>query len=305
MNIKTDKTPEDFQHMEQMELEYYSEKFITPWKEAYLWNLSNPKTGYVLEDCGRIVAFTDILPVRQEVFDGIVNGSFDDKYLTENDLVKIEELKAGDCVNLLLACILVDEDYRETDALKTLLNAHMDYYRSFAGLGIQIETVVTSNVTRAGERFSERMGFDRIGRSGHDTTLFRTSFRQFDERIRAMKPRLEGKLLQYEKNLLDPIFCSGAGNLEGCIAKEFMEYGQSGTVYGRDAVIRYLSAAKWRNIEIQDFSLCCLNRDAAEVHYIAFEKGETIRESLRTSIWIREDGLWKLRFHQGTEVPNV
>ena len=302
MNIKNDKTPEDFQYMEQMELKFYSEKFITPWKEAYQWNVSNPKTGFVLEDCGRIVAFTDILPVRQEVFDGIVNGSFDDKYLTENDLVAIEESKEGDRVNLLLACILVDEDYRETDALKTLLNAHLDYYRSLADRGIQIETVVTSNVTREGERFSERMDFDRIGRSGHDTTLFRTSFRQFDERVKQMKSKLEGLLLQYETNLTDPGFCRDRDRLSGLLSIDFTEYGRSGKTYDRDTVIEILMNADSRDIEIRDFSIKCLSRDAAEVHYIASENGEAKRESLRTSIWIREDGRWKLRFHQGTDI---
>ena len=305
MNIKNDKTPEDFQYMEQLELKFYSEKYVTPWQEAYLWNLSNPKTGFILEDCGRIVAFTDILPVRQEVFDGIVNGSFDDKYITENDLVAIEELNAGDCVNLLLACILVDEDYRETDALKTLLNAHMDYYRRFADLGIRIETVVTSNVTREGERFSERMGFDRIGRSGHETTLFRTSFDQFDERVKLMKSKLEALLLQYETNLLDPEFCKDPDRLGALLSPGFMEYGQSGRIYSRDKTIEILMNSGCREIAIRGFSVKCLSRDAVEVHYIASESGEARRESLRTSIWIREDGLWKLRFHQGTEVPNV
>jgi hypothetical protein len=302
MNIKNDKTPEDFQYMEQMELKFYSEEHVTPWLEAYKWNLSNPKTGFVLEDCGRIVAFTDILPVRQEVFEGIVNGSFDDKYLTEKDLVAIEESKEGDRVNLLLSCILVDKDYRETDALKTLLNAHLDYYRGFADRGIQIETVVTSNVTREGERFSERMGFDRIGRSGHDTTLFRTSFRQFDERVKQMKSKLEGLLLQYETNLMDPEFCRDRDGLSSLLSADFTEYGRSGRIYDRDTTIRILMNAGCRDIKIRGFSVKCLSRDAAEVHYIASEKGEATLKSLRTSIWIKEDGRWKLRFHQGTEI---
>jgi GNAT superfamily N-acetyltransferase len=191
MNIKNEKTPEDFQYMEKLELNFYSEEHVTPWEEAYLWNLSNPKTGFVLEDCGRIVAFTDILPIRQELFDRILSGEFNDKYLKESDLVAMDELKEGDRVNLLLSCVLVVEDYRETDALKTLLNAHLDYYRSYVDRGIQIDAVVTSNVTTAGERFSERMGFERVGRSEHLTTIYKTKFRQFDERVREMKSKLE------------------------------------------------------------------------------------------------------------------
>lgn len=184
MNIKSEKTLDDFIYMEQLELKYYSEEHVTPYREAYLWHLSNPKTGFVLEDNGRIAAFTDILPIKKAVFDQIISGTYNDKYLTSDDLVSMDSLKEGDTVNLLLSCVLVDEYYRGTDALKILLNAHLDYYRGYTDRGISIETVLTSNVTEAGERFSERMGFDRIGRSDHQSTLYQTSFQKFDERVR-------------------------------------------------------------------------------------------------------------------------
>jgi len=190
MNIKKEKTWDDFIYMEQLELKYYSKEHVTPYEEAYLWHLSNPKTGFVLEDSGRIAAFTDILPVKQEIFDQIKCGTYNDKYLTSDDLIDMEELKEGDSVNLLLSCVLVDENYRGTDALKILLDAHLDYYRGYADRDITIGTVLTSNVTEAGERFSERLGFERIGRSEHQTTLYQTSFRQFDERVKQLKSRL-------------------------------------------------------------------------------------------------------------------
>lgn len=187
MNIKSVKTLEDFIYMEQLELKYYSKEHVTPHQEAYLWHLSNPKTGFVLEDEGRIVAFSDILPVKQKIFEQILAGNFNDKDLTAKDLVSMEALKPGECLNLLLSCILVDDDYRRTDALFILLNAHLDYYRDFMNRGIRIDTVITSNVTTAGERFSERMGFDLVGRSKHETTIYKTSFQQFDDRVKGMR----------------------------------------------------------------------------------------------------------------------
>lgn len=191
MNIKKEKTMNDFIYMEQLELKYYSEEHVTPHEEAYLWHLSNPKTGFVLEDDGKIAAFSDILPLKQEIIDQIVRGTYNDKYLTPGDIILMDELKAGDSVNLLLSCVLVDDDYRGTDALKILLNAHLDYYRDYVDRGIQIDTVVTSNVTKAGERFSERMGFERIGTSEHQTALYRISFRDFDQQVKRMKAKVE------------------------------------------------------------------------------------------------------------------
>ena len=95
MNIKHEKTPDDFIYMEQLELKYYSEEHVTPHEEAYLWHLANPNNGFVLEDGGRIAAFTDILPVKREIFDRIAAGEFNDKYLTVEDLVVMEGLKSG------------------------------------------------------------------------------------------------------------------------------------------------------------------------------------------------------------------
>jgi hypothetical protein len=290
--------------MEQLELKYYSEEHVTPHEEAYLWHQSNPGTGFVLEDGGRIAAFTDILPVKRDIFDRIAAGKFNDKYLKAEDLLIMDDLKAGDEVNLLLSCVLVDEEYRETDALKILLGAHLGYYRGFTDKGIIIGDVVTSNVTEAGERFSERMGFERIGRSEHQTTLYRTAFQQLYEQALQIKPRLEEKLIQLEQNLLDPGFYRDIDNLNGCLAADFMEFGQSGTVYDRETTIRLLAAAENRNIGIRDFSIRCLSSHAAVAHYtaISVKKDGTENNSLRTSIWVKEEDRWKLLFHQGTGI---
>lgn len=190
MNIKNELVIEDFIYMEQMEKKYYSEEYITPYEEAYRWYLSNPNGGAVLEDDGVIIGFTDVLPVKQEVFDRMIKGTFNDKYLTTEDLVSMEKLRKGNSVNLILSCVLVEKECRKTDALRMLLNATMDYYRRFTEQGIRIDSIATSNVTEDGVRFSEKMGFERIGSSDHQTVLFRTSFWEFDKRVKAMPIRL-------------------------------------------------------------------------------------------------------------------
>lgn len=192
MRIKRELTPEDFEYMEQLELKYYSEEHVTPSEEAYQWHLANPDTGCVLEEGGRIIGFIDMLPVRKEAIERILSGSFNDKFLKADDLVSMENLREGESVELLLSCVLVEREYRKTDALRILLDYSMEYYRGFMKKGIIIDSVVTSNVTEDGIRFSERMGFQRIGISDHGTALFRTTFREFDERIKAIKPKQEG-----------------------------------------------------------------------------------------------------------------
>lgn len=192
MRIKGELTLEDFKYMEQLELKYYSEEHVTPSEEAYRWHLANPDTGCVLEEGGRIIGFIDMLPVKRAAFERILSGSFNDKYLTSGDLVSMEKLREGESVDLLLSCVLVDKEYRKTDALKILLDFSMEYYRGFVKVGIVIDSIITSNVTEDGIRFSERMGFQRIGITDHGTVLFRTTFREFDERIKAIRPKQEG-----------------------------------------------------------------------------------------------------------------
>jgi hypothetical protein len=189
MQVKRKLTLDDFKYMEQLELKYYSEEHVTPYEEAYKWHLVNPDTSSVLEEGGRIIGFIDMLPLKKAIIEKILSGSFNDKYLKADDIVAMEKLREGESVDLLLSCIVVDKEYRKTDALKILLDDKMEYYRNFVKKGIVIDSIITSNVTEDGIRFSERMGFQRVGTSEHGTALFRTTFREFDERIKAMRPK--------------------------------------------------------------------------------------------------------------------
>ena len=187
MRIKLERVLQDFIDMEQMELSYYSEEHVTPHEEAYQWYLANPHTDVAVEDNGKIIAFSDILPLKSDVYEKVLKGDFNDKNLTSSDLFPIEDMKEGAAFNLLLSCIVVHQDYRKTDALKIALNHHLDYYRELIKKGIQIDWVLTSNVTLEGERFSQRMGFEWVGRTSHESTLYRIRFSDFDQRVREMR----------------------------------------------------------------------------------------------------------------------
>ena len=309
MRIKKNKVWKDFIDMEQMELAYYSEDHVTPYEEAYQWYLANPGLDMAVEDSGKIVAFSDIIPLKPAVYERVLERSFNDKYLTAEDMLQMEALKKGDVVNLLLSCIVVQEEYRKTEALKLLLNHHLDYYREFIRNGISVDWVLTSNVTEAGERFSERMGFERLGRTSHGSTLFRIRFSELDQRVMSMKSRLEVLLLRNERNLLDREFCRDRCRIEQLLADDFTEYGQSGTVYHKKDTIDVLYNGRISNIEIRGFEVKTLGTHTAMVHYIAHEQAAGFEQSigaasLRTSIWRFEEDAWKLLFHQATQLKN-
>jgi hypothetical protein len=184
MNIKEKKTLQDFILMEKLELKYYSEEHITPHKEAYEWYLAFPMTDVALEENGKIVAFMDIIPIKDDIFNKIKKGRLNDKYLTTEDMIDLAQLKAGETVNLLLSCIVVDEAYRKTNAIKIMIKEHLKNFQSYIDKGIIFDSIITSNVTKQGEKFSSGMGFSRVGSSGHNSVLYISKFDKFADQYK-------------------------------------------------------------------------------------------------------------------------
>ncbi len=94
-------------------------------------------------------------------------------------------------------------------------------------------------------------------------------------------------------------FIQTAGEL---IAEDFVEFGSSGIIYDRQQTINSYSGSASKKIDIRDYTEKQLGGDAILVNYLAVisnEKGEEIK-SLRTSVWKKMEGSWKIIFHQGT-----
>jgi len=183
MNIKDKKTLQDFIQMEKLELKYYSEDHVTPHKEAYEWYKAFPQTDVALEEGGKIVAFMDIIPIKEDVFNKIKKGRLNDKYLKTDDMIDLDTLAKGDTVNLLLSCIVVDEPYRKSNAIRNMIKEHLKHLQQYMDKGILIESIITSNVTSQGEKFSKGMGFKRVGASGHNSVIYISTFNEFIAKV--------------------------------------------------------------------------------------------------------------------------
>lgn len=86
--------------------------------------------------------------------------------------------------------------------------------------------------------------------------------------------------------------------MEGVLAEDFREFGRSGRVYERAdtlAVTGDSIKATLRDIEVQ-----LIAEDVALVTYMSEVQHEILDLANRASIWIKRDGRWQLRFHQGT-----
>lgn len=111
---------------------------------------------------------------------------------------------------------------------------------------------------------------------------------------------IEEIIVKYENDFFTKAFCDDKRNLDKRIHNEFFEIGKSGQLFDKNTIINYLSNLDSdRDIDIIDFKTKDLKNGLMMANYIADEKELGIN-TLRTSIWVIEDGDWKLLFHQGT-----
>lgn len=116
--------------------------------------------------------------------------------------------------------------------------------------------------------------------------------------IRAELLRLEirAELLRLETALAarDP---SGADvPLADLIADDFVEFGASGQVWDAASVREWLEDAAAEALSVEAFDVSLVADDVALVTYRVTSSGR----SNRVSVWVRRDGRWVVRFHQGT-----
>ncbi|MEF9935208.1 MAG: GNAT family N-acetyltransferase [Clostridium sp.] len=172
-------TVEDFIEMENLEKRYYSEEFITPYSEAYLWYKHHPHSLYIERVDGKIVGFINMFPIKENVYSLIDRGVYNDSNLTHNDIIPLNEISKGD--NMFLSCIVVNKDYRGLGITNRLLQGAANIYREYAQ---RIDYIITDNVTGDGERFSRRLGLLVHCISTHDSVIFKGKYKDFVKNIK-------------------------------------------------------------------------------------------------------------------------
>ena len=113
-------------------------------------------------------------------------------------------------------------------------------------------------------------------------------------------------LLAQEAALLDPSTRHSPSAVSALLAEDFVEYGASGRVFDKAAIVAGLAAEAGPPVPARrtmtDATVRLLAPGVALVTYRATRDHAdgTRTTSLRSSIWRREDGVWRMAFHQGT-----
>lgn len=111
-------------------------------------------------------------------------------------------------------------------------------------------------------------------------------------------------LQSLEEKLLQSSTRKNAAELAALLTGNFREFGSSGRIFDKASIIAELRDESPRELSLHTFQAIVASPDVVLVTYISRRgAGGTSREFLRSSIWIQEDGTWKIRFHHGTPIP--
>jgi hypothetical protein len=107
-----------------------------------------------------------------------------------------------------------------------------------------------------------------------------------------------------EQALLDPAVRRDRARVAELLADDFLEFGSSGRIWTREAILDLLVTENYDPPAMEEFQCDLIGEDVALVTYktVRADAASGMRaEVLRSSIWIREAGDWRVRFHQGTK----
>ena len=127
--------------------------------------------------------------------------------------------------------------------------------------------------------------------------------------IRSAVTSLLERLQALEVELHHPGVRCSRERLEQLLASDFYEVGRSGREYYRNTVIDFLlSQATPPNVRSENFHVVELAQGVALLTYRSAHvesNGQLANHSLRSSIWVKLDGRWQVRYHQGTPAAEV
>ncbi len=129
-----------------------------------------------------------------------------------------------------------------------------------------------------------------------------TGMRGSGGRSRTDKRRVEAQVCELELQLLEPRVRRDPVTVDRLLHPDFVEFGSSGRVWDKPAVIAALTDNPGSAPAVSDLRAERLDADVVLVTYRAHHQGAAA--SLRASVWVRCAQGWRVRFHQGTVRPN-
>jgi len=114
---------------------------------------------------------------------------------------------------------------------------------------------------------------------------------------------LDKLLFELEVRLMGPEFRRDREKVSSLLHEDFREFGSSGRAWSREAILDLLqSEPLYLPPDIVEFRVTRLEEATALVTYRAVRASGS---TLRSSLWVQDEGGWRMLFHQGTKVPKA
>ena len=116
------------------------------------------------------------------------------------------------------------------------------------------------------------------------------------------RDKWESEFLSLERLLLEDEVRHSIRHLERLLHDDFREFGSSGRVYDKSMMIDMMmreDKGGQPDVVIREFRVTPMAPDCTLVTYRTVGASGQVR---RSSVWVQEEGRWRLMFHQGTKL---
>lgn len=108
------------------------------------------------------------------------------------------------------------------------------------------------------------------------------------------------EVIELERRLLDRAVRADPVAVTELLTPDFVEVGASGDRWDRTSIVAALAASPDADAEMREIRVVALGDDAVLLTYLAETRAIPRVRSRRASVWVRADGRWRMRYHQGT-----
>ena len=166
-----DVPPTDVEAIIALDRESFAEAYqVAPEQDIALFR-ANPENGLVIKDSrtGAVVAYSMLLPVREEIYARILTGKFVDTALTPDMVLPFD--RPG-VYRMYFASIVIHPAHRGASLLLTMFDAMVADFVALAERGIFGESLAADVVSQDGEKFAKLFGLDEIRKTDHASHIY-------------------------------------------------------------------------------------------------------------------------------------
>lgn len=180
---------EDFKDMEKIEHSYFKDDNISPAKECFNWYKKNDMTCVGIRNSdNKVIASVSVLPLKQEVYNDILNNNMNEADVTHN---QIEKYQDNGLYYIYLSSISIDYMYRNNYKLiTTLMKGCIVLFNSLIKRGITIKEVMADASTIHGEKICRKLlKMEYIIETTHNSKIYVVKGDEFINIINKLKEK--------------------------------------------------------------------------------------------------------------------